>query len=154
MFKNNRKYHLLQREIVGKQKEGISRLPALQGLNSSVVACLCRVDCWAILRTLYQNHKSKINLTFMQEKMFRIYYVQRNSPRSRKLNLSGSLIRRMRKDEGITQEQLAAKLQIAGWDIDRVVVTRIETGDRTLFDYELKFFLDVFGKSPKDIVWE
>jgi len=65
--------------------------------------------------------------------------------------LSGKIIRRWRIQEGLTQEQLAVKLQVAGWDIDRVVFTRIETGQRTLFDYELKLILDVFGKSWKDI---
>ena len=80
--------------------------------------------------------------------------MHRNSPRSKKLNLSGETIRRWRIQEGLTQEQLAAQLQVSGWDIDRVVLTRIETAQRTLFDYELKFFLDVFGKNLSDVVWE
>jgi len=89
---------------------------------------------------------------FMQGKFIILLDVsKRNSPRSMRLNLSGGLIRRLRKDAGMTQEQLAAKLQIVGWDINQEVVTRIETGQRTLFDYELKLFLDVFGKSWKDV---
>ena len=80
-------------------------------------------------------------------KLLKIIFVHRKSPRFARLNLCGGLIRRFRIKAGWTQEQLAAKLQVAGWDIDRVVVTRIETGQRTLFDYEVKYFLDVFGKS-------
>jgi len=53
-----------------------------------------------------------------------------------------------------SKETLTAKLQVAGWDIDRSLVTLIEIGQRTLFDYELEFFLDVFGRTPQDIVWE
>ena len=87
----------------------------------------------------------------MQEKLGRICRVHRNSPRSKRLNLSGDLIRRLRKDAGITQEQLSARLQIMGWCINQEVITRIETGQRTLFDYELKLLLDVFGKSWKDM---
>ena len=66
--------------------------------------------------------------------------------------MGGKLIRRFRKEAGWTQGELAEKMQAAGWDIHREVVTRIETGRRKLFDYELKFLLDVFGKSWKDIV--
>jgi len=54
----------------------------------------------------------------------------------------------------LSQEQLAAKLQLAGWDADQFAVTCIETGQRTLLDYELKFLLDIFGKTHHDIDWE
>jgi len=64
------------------------------------------------------------------------------------------MIRKLRKDAGLSQEQFAVKLQLAGWDADQFLVTTIETGQRTLLDYELRFILDVFGKSPQDIVWE
>jgi len=75
-------------------------------------------------------------------------------PQCGKRNVGGALIRRFRAEAGWSQEKLAAKLQLAGWDIDRTVVVRIETGQRPLLDYELKFFLDIFGKNPQDIVWE
>ena len=68
-----------------------------------------------------------------------------------KKNLCGSLIRRLRKNAGLSQEQLAAKLQIAGWDVDGVVIAYIENGQRNLLDYELKFILDAFGKNLHDI---
>ena len=80
----------------------------------------------------------------------------RNCPRPvhGKQNLCGALIRSLRKGAGLSQEQLAVKLQLAGWDADQFLITTIETGQRTLLDYELKFFLDIFGKTYQDIVWE
>ena len=38
---------------------------------------------------------------------------------------------------GLTQEQLAAQIQIAGLDITQRAVSRIETGNRVVPDYEL-----------------
>ena len=80
----------------------------------------------------------------------------RNCPRpaQMKQNLCGALIRCFRIEAGWSQEELTAQLQVAGWDMDRVVLAYIESGRRTLLDYELKFFLDVFGKSWKDIALE
>ena len=67
-------------------------------------------------------------------------------PEMAKRNLCGELIRNLRIEQGLTQKKLAEKLQIAGWNIDRVLVMLIENGQRPLLDYELKFFLDALGK--------
>ena len=74
-------------------------------------------------------------------------------PSGRK-NLCGVQIRRLRKEAGLSQEEFATKLQLAGWDADQVAVTSIETGQRTILDYELKSLLEVFGKTHHDIDWE
>jgi len=63
----------------------------------------------------------------------------------KKLNQYGELIRRWRTELGWSQEELAVKLQVAGWDIDRSLIALIENGKRSLLDYELKFFLDALG---------
>ena len=73
-------------------------------------------------------------------------------PTGRK-NLCGAQIRRLRKEAGLSQEQLAERLQLAGWDADQVAITTIETGTRTVLDYELRFLLEVFGKTHHDIDW-
>ena len=44
---------------------------------------------------------------------------------------------RMCLDRGISQEKLAAKLQLLGIDVTQKSVSRIETGDRVVADYEL-----------------
>jgi len=68
-------------------------------------------------------------------------------PEGKRQNHYGStLVRRFRKELGWSQEKLAAKLQLAGWDVDRSVVARIEYGERFLYDVELKYILDVMGK--------
>lgn len=47
-------------------------------------------------------------------------------------NASGPAIRALRERAGISQEQLAAKLQLAGLNLNQKAVSRIETGDRVV----------------------
>ena len=68
------------------------------------------------------------------------------APAGERLNQYGELLRDWRNEAGLSQEALAAKLQVAGWDIDPSLVTLIELGHRPISDVELGFFLDVFGK--------
>jgi len=72
-------------------------------------------------------------------------------PQGERRNLCGALIRRFRNELGWSQEKLATKLQLAGWDIDYTVVMLIESGQRNLLDYELKYFLDALGKKSADV---
>lgn len=58
-------------------------------------------------------------------------------------NASGPAIRALRERAGISQEQLAAKLQLAG--LNQKAVSRIETGDRVVPDFELGYFATVLG---------
>ena len=44
----------------------------------------------------------------------------------------------LRKEQGLSQRDLAQKLQLAGYDMDRNVITRIETNQRYVTDIELK----------------
>ena len=60
-----------------------------------------------------------------------------------KCNASGSKIRELREAMGLSQEQLAAKLQLAGLNLNQKAVSRIETGDRVVPDYELPYFAQV-----------
>ena len=48
----------------------------------------------------------------------------------------------------MTQEQLAAKLQQIGVDIDRATVAKIETKHRRVYDYEVLAFAKVLNVSP------
>lgn len=57
-----------------------------------------------------------------------------------KCNASGHKIREFREDAGISQEGLAAMLQLNGLNINQKAISRIETGDRVVPDYELLFF--------------
>ena len=49
-----------------------------------------------------------------------------------KCNISGSKIRRLREAAGLSQEQLAARLQLAGLNLNQKAVSRIETGERVV----------------------
>lgn len=67
-----------------------------------------------------------------------------------KFNCSGSHIRTKREELGLSQEQLAAKLQLAGLDTTQKAISRIENGLRVVADYEIPFFADALGVS---ILW-
>ena len=53
-------------------------------------------------------------------------------------NLISQRLIALRKEQGLSQRDLAQKLQLAGYDMDRNVITRIETNQRYVTDIELK----------------
>lgn len=64
-----------------------------------------------------------------------------------KCNLAGEQIRAARESSGMSQEQLAAKLQLAGINITQKAVSRVETGVRVVPDYELPAYAKALGVS-------
>lgn len=69
-------------------------------------------------------------------------------------NLSGPNVRKYRDQLGISQEELAARCQIAGWDIGRGVIAKIETGTRCVDDIELVKLAKVLGVQIQDLAKE
>lgn len=63
-----------------------------------------------------------------------------------KSNVSGPRIRIARDDKGWTQKQLAEKLQTEGVDVNQKSISRMETGDRVVADYEAMVLARLFGK--------
>lgn len=53
----------------------------------------------------------------------------------------------LRKANNYSQRALAHKLQLAGYDMDKNVITRIETNKRFVTDIELRAFSEVFHVS-------
>lgn len=51
-------------------------------------------------------------------------------------------MRAAREQADLSQEQLAAKIQLAGLSITQKAISRIESGDRVVADYELKYLAD------------
>ena len=49
----------------------------------------------------------------------------------------GNNIRKIRESKGMTQDALAAKLQLSGCDITRSAVAKIEVGQRHLYPDEI-----------------
>ena len=64
-----------------------------------------------------------------------------------KKNLCGERIREARLKRRITQEDLAAKLQIEGITMERDSISRIEIGTRFVADYELVVLSKILGVS-------
>lgn len=54
-----------------------------------------------------------------------------------KRNIIGFNVRRLRKKQKLTQEELTARLQVEGLNIDRPMLTRIELKQREVYDYEV-----------------
>lgn len=50
----------------------------------------------------------------------------------------GQKIRTLRKKAGLSQEQLAAQLQVRGCDITRSALAKIEVGQRHIYPDEIK----------------
>ncbi len=69
-------------------------------------------------------------------------------------NICGSKLRAIRKSraEKTSQRKLADMLQIAGLDIDKNAVQRIETGQRFVTDIELKMIAKVLEVSYQDLL--
>ena len=62
-------------------------------------------------------------------------------------NISGDRIRQARTIMRLSQADLAARMQIHGVTIEREAISKIETGDRFVTDYELLTFAKVLGVS-------
>ncbi len=54
-------------------------------------------------------------------------------------NIVGPQVRKLRYGQGLTQEQLAARLCRTGWDISRQTLSKIEAQLRCVSDDELVF---------------
>ena len=62
-------------------------------------------------------------------------------------NLCGEIIEKRRKEMGKSQRQLADMLQVAGLDIDKNAIQRIEAGKRFVTDIELTYLAEVLNLS-------
>lgn len=63
----------------------------------------------------------------------------------------GQNIRNLREKAGMTQDTLAARLQIAGCDITRSAVAKIEVGQRHLYPDEIILIRKILKVSYDDI---
>ncbi len=69
-----------------------------------------------------------------------------------KNNLCGSSVAKHRKDMGLSQRQLADALQLAGLDVDKNAIQRIESGARFVTDIELVYLSRVLELSLDDLL--
>lgn len=59
----------------------------------------------------------------------------------------GQNIRKARENEGLTQDVLAAKLQLKGCDITRSAVAKIEVGQRHVYPDEILLIKEILNVS-------
>ena len=64
-------------------------------------------------------------------------------------NISGERIKEARKRLQLSQEMLAAKLQVEGVNIERDSVSRIEIGTRFVADYEILVLSKILKVTPE-----
>ncbi len=67
-------------------------------------------------------------------------------------NLISKHLIRLRQERSLSQRDLAHRLQLAGYDIDKNVITRIETNQRFVTDIELQAFCQVLGVNFDDLI--
>lgn len=67
-------------------------------------------------------------------------------------NICGRQVAKYRKSMGKSQRQLADMLQLAGLDVDKNAIQRIEAGKRFVTDIELVYLADVLNVSLEALV--
>ena len=69
-------------------------------------------------------------------------------------NIIGSKVKSLRKAAGLTQKQLAEKLQLQGIEFSDLTILRIESGKRFVPDYEVVALAEYFDISTDELLKE
>lgn len=67
-------------------------------------------------------------------------------------NIIGKNLKKIRLERNLTQSDIAAALQLKGYEFDRITILRIENGLRFVPDYEIKILCEVLGVSYEDLL--
>lgn len=57
-------------------------------------------------------------------------------------NIAGVRVKEARKRAGLSQGMLAARLQVRGLQVEQMAISRMETGQRVIADFELPILAD------------
>lgn len=63
-------------------------------------------------------------------------------------NICGERVQLARKQKALSQEQLAARIQLAGHPITQKAISRLEAGVRAVPDYEVPLLAEALEVSP------
>lgn len=63
-------------------------------------------------------------------------------------NICGDRVREAREKAGLSQDQLAAKIQLNGHALTQKAISRVETGMRIVPDYEIPLFAEALRVNP------
>ena len=75
-----------------------------------------------------------------------------NKTKDGKNNLCGPRVTVLRKERKWSQRMLADKLQLAGLDLDKNAIQRIECGKRFVTDIEISAFLKIFSVTFEELI--
>lgn len=75
-----------------------------------------------------------------------------NKTENGKNNICGQNISKFRKQLKISQREFADRLQLAGLDVDKNAVQRMESGQRFITDIELIYISRVLSKSYEELL--
>ena len=67
-------------------------------------------------------------------------------------NICGDRVRSEREKLGLSQEQLAAKIQLNGHSLTQKAISRIEMGLRIVPDYEIPLLAEALGVDPLSLL--
>ena len=67
-------------------------------------------------------------------------------------NMIGPTLRSLREAEGLTQAEFAGRLQLAGWDISRETLAKVESQVRCVTDRELVRFAEALEVEPNELL--
>lgn len=76
----------------------------------------------------------------------------KRTPTTGEKNLIGKRPIELRRQHHMSQRLLAYKLQLHGYDMDKNVITRIETNKRYVTDIELKALTEIFDVSYEYLI--
>ena len=76
----------------------------------------------------------------------------KRTPTTGEKNLISKRLIELRRQRHMSQRLLAYKLQLRGYDMDKNVITRIETNKRCVTDVEIKAFSEVFEISYEYLI--
>ncbi|MBQ8536458.1 MAG: helix-turn-helix transcriptional regulator [Clostridia bacterium] len=82
--------------------------------------------------------------------------MHKNKASDGRLNICGRQVAQLRKaaEPKMSQRALADRMQLAGVDLDKNAIQRIESGQRFVTDIELKTLAQVLGVSLDELVKE
>ena len=69
-----------------------------------------------------------------------------------KKNVVSENVRLHRVKNQLTQQDLAARMQTLGVNMDQQMISRIESNDRIVTDYELACLCHIFKVQPQDLL--
>ena len=80
--------------------------------------------------------------------MPRTLRTRKPTPQRTDRNSIGATVKRLRKQQNLTQENLAGRAATVGWSISRDAVKRIERGEREITDIELRLLAAALRVPP------